>query len=203
MFVFLAVRIKRVLSKDLNTGERGRTIGERVVEAVAVADHELTLVAGVVAPTRTVRQVTVNEVVGTNTGREGAFTAHGDVTEVTFQVNDGFTAEEAALAPRTVVTIETVFEDETGLHTVAEFFRTLDRDTGTGVLTGLHAEGVFLNGIKSRIRIRDLVPVIVETRVDTTGDRDVRSHGRASKGAESSDSNERLLEHFHSLMSRR
>ena len=125
------------------------------------------------------------------------------MTEVTFQVDDGFTAEKATtLTELTVITGETVFEDETGLHAVAEFFRALDRNAGTGVLTSLHLESVSI--IRNTVDGILIFPIMeVETRVDTTGDRDVRSHGRASKGAESSDSNERLLEHFHSLMSRR
>ena len=97
--------------------------------------------------------------------------------------------EAAALIKGTVVSVECVFKHETNRIAVAEVFRTLQAETGTGVLTGGQGELIGLD----TIGIFRVGPVHAE--VDETIELNVSSESRASKGTENGDSGESLLEH--------
>ena len=140
---------------------------------------------------------------GERAGRavEDAHAAETDLTEIIFQVNQGFTTEHtiAVRIKRAVVRVKTVFEDETNLHAVAEVFRTLDAEAATRVVTGGHLERRFVVNRNTVELIVNINVLINETRVDTTVDLDVSSHGGTGEGAEGGDSNQRLLEHVNTF----
>ena len=89
--------------------------------------------------------------------------------------------EAAALIKGTVVSVECVFKHETNRIAVAEVFRTLQAETGTGVLTGGQGELIGLD----TIGIFRVGPVHAE--VDETIELNVGSESRAGKGTESGD----------------
>ena len=195
MIGFGAVRAKRILSGNRETRKFRRHVGDGVVVAAAVGEHEGALGAGVVAPTRAEGGVVVNGAEGAEAGRKSADAAHGEGTEFTLHVDDGFAAEDLAfLREGAGVGIKAVFENETHGRAVAEFFRTLERKARTRVLARLHGERI------GRFVTRLLGVVIVETRVDAAREGDVGGVGGKGRGGKRNERDERLLEHVLSFL---
>ena len=190
MISFGAGRLQRILGGNREAGEFGRHVGDRVVEAVAVAQHEGALGARVVAPARAEGGVVVDAAERSGTGSERADATHGEGAEFALHVDDGFTTEDLVfLREGARVGVKAVFEDETDGSAVAKFFGALERKAGGRVLARLHGEVV------GRFVIRLLGVVVVETRVDAARKRDVGGVGGDSRGGKRNERDERLLEH--------
>ena len=184
---------------NLEASEIRRNIRDSVVETGPAISRHI-LLTDRVAPTRGEgRSLTEKSVRTIGTG-ELTDATEGQSTKVTLQINLRFTTEETAtVVDRTVVGIKTVFKNKTHLHAVAEIFRTLQTEAGTRIHAGAHREAVtsiFVGDITVRV-------LIVKTVVDQAVKRDVGSDRRAGKSADGGHSKQRLLQHFHSLMSRR
>ena len=100
--------------------------------------------------------------------------------------------ETAALRHRAVISSEAVFQNKTNLNAVAKIFRTLQAETGAGILASL-----FFKGIHS-ISITNLGVLIVKTKVNDAVKRNVSGSSATSKSAQDSQSSECLF-HFQSL----
>ena len=96
--------------------------------------------------------------------------------------------EAGALVESAVVSLEAVFKVEANLVAVAEIFRALQAEAGTGVLTRGHGEAVGRG--RAVVRLRS-----VETEVNDTVELNVSSESRTCEGTENGDGSERLLEH--------
>ena len=180
----LAVRLKRILSSQLQTSETRGLINNHVVITVG----------GSKAPNIAVAAVegfnVAEHVIRTEGRRNAAETAKSDRAERAGERQTGFTAEEAAaLTHRAVVTIEAAFELEAHLIAVAEVFRTLQAPAVARIPTGLHIERI--DSLFARILRVDVFEAGIESAVK----RHVSSHCRAGKSAENGERSKSLF-HF-------
>ena len=146
---------------------------------------------GDVRPTRGERgNLAAEETVAAVAGSEVTLTAHAEFAEVTSDIEQSFTVEEAVSGRElAVVRREAVFEREANLDAVAEVFFTLHAEAAGGVLARAHVE---LINVFAITLVRGGV---AEARVDDAVHRDIGGKGGTSEGAKNGDSGESLLEH--------
>ena len=146
---------------------------------------------GDVGPARGERgDLAAEETVAAVAGSEFALTAHAEFAEVTSDIEQSFTVEEALFGRElAVVRREAVFEREADLDAVAEVFFTLHAEAAGGVLARAHVE---LINVFAITLVRGGV---AEARVDDAVHRDIGGKGGTGEGAKNGDSGESLLEH--------
>ena len=174
-----------VLSGHADAGEARGLVRNHVV-ITGTVQTEVAELGGVVAPAGAHRHVVV-QVEGTQTRGERTHTAESERTEVTLNVQLSFTIKELAVGAESArVTGEAVFENEAHLVAVAEVFRALQAEAGTGVLARFFRNLVGRDGTVIEV-------LIVEAEVDLTVEGNVSSHSRTGKRAENGDSSESLF----------
>ena len=124
---------------------------------------------------------------------EGGHTTESNFTETTLLEKAGFTVEHNfGLIFGTVVSVETVFENEADRQAVTEVFRTLDAPTGARLHAGIHREGVLVCDA-------GLVHIdvgVVQTQVNDTVELKVSSESGTGESTENCNSSQSL---FHDL----
>ena len=180
--------IEGVLDRSLQTGELRGLVRDHVVVAVGLGKAENATRAAVEGV-----GVAVDEVEA-GAGTNAADAAHGERTEVGGEGDGGLTVKELAFGLEFAgVSLEAVFELEAHLHAVAEVFRTLDAEAGSGVQTVFHGERVGIN--HGLVEDGDFVGLVLEARVDLAVHRNFSGLNGESGSAENGDSDKRLLEH--------
>ena len=114
--------------------------------------------------------------------------AEGDLTKTALQEQARFTIEEHALFSA-VIGGKAVFQNEADRQTVAQIFRALEAETGTGRHARFHRErigGIHIRGVGIKVSVE-------QARIDDTVKLNVRSQSGTGKSAENGDSSQSLF----------
>ena len=202
-FVFYALVIRvthAVLSVYRKAGKARSFVGNHVVPKTGSTENRVSL-SGVATPggTEGGHHAMLSPRGGATVDR--AHTAESDLTEASLQEERCFTTEEVIVVFQgTVIAVELVFQNETNRQSVAEVFRALKAEAGTGLHTGFHRELVNrINALTGSVDIH-VAAQITNTGIDNTVELNVSSQSGAGESTKNCNSSQSLFHDFYLLV---